>query len=135
AVFRVKANGHRVEILAEIERDPLKRAQLTVEYLRADERAVEVDEREHNRSLAKIIAKAHGSAGFVAKGQIEWNLLVHSLRDANSLQRNGLRRCRLLRRKRQGHESHCNHHEEFGDESSLQVVTSAPRFHRPACPV
>jgi hypothetical protein len=83
----------------DLERESLQRAGKTVENLRAEHRALVVDEREHDGPRTEKLPECDRLAGRVVERQIERNLAVELLVDADFPQRRNLLGRRLSGRR------------------------------------
>src|SRR5439155_14919762 len=79
----IEADDDHVEIAAWVERQELECARQAVEHLRAQHRAVVVDERKDDRPRAEIVAETHGAAVFLGEQDVKWHLPIEILIEAD----------------------------------------------------
>src|SRR5438445_6168510 len=79
----IEADDDHVEIAAGVERQELERARQAVEHLRAQHRAVVVDERKDDRPRAEVLAETHGAALFVGERDVERYFPIEILIEAD----------------------------------------------------
>ena len=139
----VEADRQHVELLARIEGEHPQRAHQVGQHLRAQHRALEVDQREHERPLAVIVAKMDGVAVVVLEGEIRRHLRVQLLVEADVAQQRGALggRVQRTRRDRSGPGLRKGHgrrrqHRHCGKQARAQgapaVSAAHPPHHLPA---
>jgi hypothetical protein len=100
--LRVDADRDDVELASGVEGQDPERADGAVEDLRTEHRTLVVAEHQDDRTLPEVLAEPHIAAGFVFEDEIERDLLVQPLVDADLFQQAGLRRCRRAGFRRRG---------------------------------
>ena len=83
---RVEAHGHDLEIRAGIDGHQVESTGGGAQHLRAEHRAIEVDQREHHGPGAEVVAQPHGAARFVSEADVERNALVQLLVESDFAQ-------------------------------------------------
>src|SRR5262245_11302578 len=76
---RVETHGQIDELLAGRHRQPLHSAEQAVQNLRAEARAVVIDQRQNDRLVFEILRQLHRSSVLISEFQIERNLIVQKL--------------------------------------------------------
>src|SRR5207244_12228469 len=82
---RVATNAYHFILIARPKRQHTKRLSHAIEHLRAEHRAIVIDEREDDRTFAKILPQFHLLAALVAKYKIERQLVVQFLVETDVL--------------------------------------------------
>src|SRR6185369_8624466 len=83
----IETHGHYVKLFSDLKRQHAKRGHHAVEHLRAEHWAIVVDEREHHGFPAEILPELYCLSVFIAKDEIERQLLIEFLIDAHVAQR------------------------------------------------
>src|SRR5688572_7845672 len=86
---RIETDRDHVKLVTDLKRQHAKRSDHAVEHLRAEHRTVVVDEREHDRFATEEFGELYLLTRFIAKDEIEWQLLIEFLFDPNFLQSRG----------------------------------------------
>ncbi len=86
----IEAHEDDVELLAGSERHAFERPDQPVQHLRAEHRALVIHEREQHRPLAEVLAERDLLARLVGERQVERDLLVQLLIDADVLEHRDL---------------------------------------------
>ncbi len=88
-IARIEAHRDDVEVLPDRKVQRAQRARQPVEHLGAEHRALEVVQRQDHRPAAEVVAELHGAAGLVLERQVQRNLRVQLLIEADFLQQLG----------------------------------------------
>src|SRR6185503_10407492 len=84
---RIETNSNDVKFFSNLKRQDAKRRDHAVENLRAEHRAIVIDERENDGLLSEILAEFYFLPTFIAKDEIERQLLIELLFETDFTQR------------------------------------------------
>ena len=86
---RIEADRDHIVILARRERQDFGRPHHAIQDLRAQHRAVVIDQRQHHGTLAEVLAQLHRIAVFVPERRVERQLRIQPLLDGHAREREG----------------------------------------------